>query len=299
MPGPKTFILSALVLATSATAFGADPEYFPLAVGNSWVYKVTEGRIPDVQVVEVTGTASLDGRSYFSVMFLGREVFLRVSSDGTLYEYDSPAKREKVWIAFGSEAGQAFPTEIDNCTKTAKIESKVARYTGSIGNFTNALQLSFSQSCADAGFQSETFLPYVGMVQHVADNVAGARTYALIYSRTGVTEVTTSEIRFSLSLDSAVYPVGTKTPVEMISRLTLRNTTPDPITLQFSSGQSSADKLFAQVIRNEKFGPGERNYVIQVPLPSLPAGKYVVDAYVTTKPITYTASAAFEYRVAP
>jgi hypothetical protein len=314
MRGTKTTILNALLLAATLPAFGADPDYFPLAVGNSWVYKVTEGRIPDVQTVEVTSTTSFDGRDYYAVKFFERDAFLRMATDGTLFEYDSSGKREKVWVAFGSDPGQAFTTEIDSCNKTGKIDSKAARYSGAIGNFTNALQVTFTQSCADAGIQNQIFLPYVGLVQHVVDNIAGARKYTLIYSRTGVTEVTTSEIRFSLSLDSATYPADAKTATpEMMARLTMRNTTPDPIVLQFPSAQSydlkirnekgdvvyvwSADKIFAQVLRTETFNPGERNYIVRVPLPGLPTGKYVVDAYLTTAiPASYAASVGFNYR---
>jgi hypothetical protein len=315
MRGIRTFIVSVLLAATGGSALAADPDYFPLAVGNSWMYKVTEGRIPDVQMVEVTGTSTFEGRTYYNVNFFSRPVFLR--SDGsTLYEYDSDAKREKVWIVFSSDPGTSFNTEIDNCDKSAKIDSKSASYTGPVGTFNNALKVTFTQSCADAGIQSETFLPYVGLVQHVVDNIAGARTYSLVYSRTGVTEVTTSEVRFSMALDAAVYTGTASGGTNVTARLTLRNSTPDPIVLQFPSGQSydlkvrnekgdivytwSANKLFPQIFRTESIGPGERNYVVQIPLPALPAGKYVVDSYLTTTPSnTYAASVGFEYKVTP
>ena len=83
MRGTRTFIASALLLSAAVAAFGAEPDYFPLAVGNSWVYRVTEGPLPDVQVVEVSGTAAIGGR----------DVFLRTASDGTLYELDANATR--------------------------------------------------------------------------------------------------------------------------------------------------------------------------------------------------------------
>ncbi|MEO8127309.1 MAG: BsuPI-related putative proteinase inhibitor [Bryobacteraceae bacterium] len=300
MRGIKTFTVSALLLCGASAVFGADPDYFPLAVGNSWVYRVTEGRFPDVQVVEVTGTTAVEGHSYFRVNFFGNEALLRTTSDGTLVEYDTGAKREKVWIPFGADAGQTFATEMDNCTKSGKIENKAAKYGGPTGSFTNALQVSFTQSCADAGTQSETFLPYVGLLERVVDNIAGARKYTLVYSRTGVTEVTTPEVRFSLAIDTA----------SATARLTLRNSTSAAIPLVFPSGQSydlkirnekgdvvytwSADKLFAQIFRTESFGPGERNYAILLPLSTLPAGKYTAEAFLTTSPPgTYTATVAF------
>src|SRR4051812_42990236 len=118
MPGIKTFIVSAMLLAAGVTAQAADPDYFPLSVGNSWVYKVTTGRIGGTDTVEVTGTSTVAGRSYFTVKFFGRDVLLRTTADGTLLEYDLAAKLEKTWIAFGTEPGTSFATEIDNCDKT-------------------------------------------------------------------------------------------------------------------------------------------------------------------------------------
>ena len=63
----------------------------------------------------------------------------------------------------------------------------------------------------------------------------------------------------------------------------------------------SANKLFAAVIGIEKIGPGEQNWIAQLPLQDgqnkrLPAGKYVAEGFLTTggdaKP--YLAHVGFE-----
>lgn len=113
------------------------------------------------------------------------------------------------------------------------------------------------------------------------------------FYRTGVTEVTTQEIRFSLSIDASASNAR--------FRLPSRAADPNDPKIRNEKGDVvyvwSADKLFAQVFRTESFGPGERNYVILLPLENLPAGKYVADAFLTaTSPGTYAASVGFEYK---
>lgn len=60
------------------------------------------------------------------------------------------------------------------------MEGKAVKYSGPAGAHTNALQISFAQVYSGAGIQSETYLPYVGLVEHVVDNIAGARKYSLV-----------------------------------------------------------------------------------------------------------------------
>lgn len=84
----------------------------------------------------------------------------------------------------------------------------------------------------------------------------------------------------------------------------------EPVPLTFRSGQSydikiyndrgeivyvwSADKVFTQIIRMEKFGPGERNYAVPVPLSNLSAGRYLAEGYLKTEPRQFSATIGFE-----
>src|SRR6266540_2699897 len=96
---------------------------------------------------------------------------------------------------------------------------------------------------------------------------------------------TGEELSFNMALDAPRYPAGGAMGI----RLTLRSTGPDPLILNFPSGQSfdfkicndkgdvvytwSANKVFALIIRRETFGPGERTYGLTAPLTTLPPGR--------------------------
>lgn len=310
MPGKRISIVSSLVVLLAGLC-AADPDYFPLQPGNSWVYKLTQGIGSDTAVVEVSQIQNFNGADYAGVNFFGRSVWLRTKDDGTLVEYDANTNQEKAWVSFTASAGDTFPTQIDPCDKSGRIDSKAAGYKGPVGEFMNALRVTYQVSCADAGITSDTFLPYVGLVQHSITTIAGPRVYDLIYSRTGATEVTANQVSFSLALDSAVYPVSPTARRELTARMTVRSTAPDPITLTFPTGQDfdvvirnekgddvyrwSVGKFFTQIVRTLKLGPGEKNYVLTVPLDNLNAGKYVVEANLATgNPRQYVAAVPFE-----
>ena len=150
------------------------------------------------------------------------------------------------------------------------------------------------------------FLPYIGLILHEVTSIAGPVRYELVYSRTGLTTVVAETNAFTLALDTPAYKVGENT--KMLARVTLNVT--QPVTLTFPSGQNtdlrimnekgesvytwSADKLFIQVFREEKIGPGERNWVMDVPLGNLAPGKYTAEAWLTTQPRQYSATVSFE-----
>src|SRR3982751_518924 len=129
MLGRRTFIASAVLLITTVCLPAAEPDYFPLQVGNTWVLRPTRGTISDVRVVEVTGTTPIEDKTYYNVRWLfGKDALLRMTADGSLVAYDRDAKIENTWVAFGAPEGETFPTQIDPCDKSGKIESKSATY---------------------------------------------------------------------------------------------------------------------------------------------------------------------------
>jgi hypothetical protein len=111
----------------------------------------------------------------------------------------------------------------------------------------------------------------------------------LLYARLGgVTVHAARELSFGPTLDNSIYTADMMPPVQlpaaaplMSARLTLRNTG-QPIALTFPSGQSfdlevrndrgtvvyrwSDGQAFTQMFRSEIFGPGEKNFVVQVHL---------------------------------
>ena len=296
-------IITANLLFAGAI-FAAGAEYFPLQVGNSWVYRVTQGRLSRPGTINVERTERVEGREYYRVSFFEDSLLIRQSDDGSLVKYDPGTKTEGVWLPFGAAEGSPVRTEMDQCSRTVTVASSAAKITIGIGTFDNALHLRYTPNCADAGVTGQYFLPYVGMVLHETTSIAGPVRHELVYSRTGSTNVVARTNAFTLATDAPVYKAGQE---ELLARVTLRVS--DPVQLTFPSGQNtdlrvtnergdsvyvwSRDKLFIQVFHEERI-EGERNWVMSVPIADLPPGKYTVEGWLTTQPRQYSAVVTFE-----
>ena len=284
----------------------AQPDYWPLQVGNQWTYRSSPRGDPFT--VEVTDTQTAGGQTYFVVQGLPTGIaWLRMSDDGTLYTYTGSG--EAVWAAFGAAEGQSYATAIAPCNARAVVRSKAAKLNIPIGQFDNGLAIDYPPSgCADAGLTAEAYLPYIGLVQRVQTSIAGPVTYDLVYARLndGLTIVTAPEQSFTVGLDAVVYPVGGTAT----ARLTLRNTQAQPVSLTFPSGQR-----FDVVVRNGKgdvvyqwsrgkaftmlYGTlavtGEKTWTAEFAVPA-EAGKYTVEAWLASDPPAYRGQVAIEVK---
>lgn len=285
------------------------PDYFPLQLGNQWVYRVSGVAAGSPLVVEVADQQTVGGNVYFVLRgFSNRSLLVRESDDGTLLLYDPAAQQERVWVRFGAAEGESFASAIDPCSAQATLTSRAAHYEGPVGVFDDALEVRYSVHCADAGFERELFLPWVGLARRTEFTLGGPRSYDLIYAELGgVTYVTEPQVSFSLALSVQ--------PSQLTARITLRNTQAVPLPLEFPSSQDfdlvlwnqagdevyrwSADKVFLAVIRNTSFS-GEKNWAVVIPLADaqghpFPPGRYVAEANLaTSSPDQYVARAAFQ-----
>ncbi len=310
MPGTGTFISKIFTLAVFATGLAcAQDNYFPLHVGDQWVYRTAGAGSAQPVVLEVVGAQDLNGYTYYLTTGFGIDtVYLRVSNDGVLYSYDPVARIESTWVDFSAAEDGSYKTSIDSCSPQATIQSKSYKADLPIGSFANLFRVTYTPSCADAGIQEELYLPYIGLVRRTRTTFAGPRILELIYARiAGVTVVGAPETAFALTVDKSVYIVSGANPLPvlpMLARLTLRNTSGIPLALTYPSGQEfdfvlrnakgdivyrwSSDKGFTQGVRLEDFS-GERNRAVSIPLTDangalLPPGNYVLEASMTALP---------------
>jgi len=304
------------LLLSSACLSASGADYFPLAIGNQWVYRITGGS-PSAQVIEVLSARVEGDNTYFLVHgFLPEDVWLRADGDGNVFRFAPAERTETLLYAFGLAEGEEFRTSIHGCNPSARLDSKAARYEGPIGVYANAIHVAYTDSCNYAGLFDETFLPGIGMVQR-GDTAVGQFQYNLVYARVGATVIAGPEVAFGLVLDRTVYVSNGRAPL-MLARLTIRITQNEPLRLVFPSDQIyelvikrdngdivhrwSNGRAFTALVQEIAFGPGEKNWAIAVELGDangrpFPPGRYVAEAWLTTQgPAAYSTKIAFEVR---
>jgi len=282
--------------------------YFPLDIGNAWMYRLTASRLAETsfRTITVEGRETLNGVDYSRVRYFERVLHLRSNPDGSIVSLNPTTSSEEPWLKPSEPVGTTFESHIHECTNTGRVEERGAEVVTPAGRFVDTAKISFRGNCADAGTTQQVYAAGVGAVIHEETSFAGPRRYDLIYFRAGSATGGTAEQSFTIGLDALRHTVGNN----MAVRLTLRSTLPDPIRLHFPSGQSfdlkiyneagdivytwSADKLFILVIRDEQFGPGERTYGFPVPLLNLQPGRYKAQGYLTTSPKAYLGEISFE-----
>lgn len=321
MLGQKTFINNCILLLGMSVAplVAADASYFPLQVGNQWIYQTTSRWFNGpANVVSIPGKMTFGGTSYFVVEGLGPQTtYLRSDDAGKLFVYDESTGGEAQYADFSTSAGGSYRTAVDPCNSTANVRSREAKVRTPVGEFEGAFHVEYpAANCADAGLGADYFVPNIGLVKREGITIAGPTSTELVYARVGgVVMVTAPELSFSLAIDRAVYDIN---GVPMLNaRLTLRNSHPRPVELTFPSGQRfdlvvrnsagvtvatwSANKTFIAMVSTEKIGPGERNWTGQLPLQDgnnqrLPAGKYTIEGFLSVQgdQSPYSAKVGFE-----
>ena len=289
------------LLFASAGLFAQEQQpqpYFPLDVGNQWVYR-SAGRAPaEAWVVEVTGTREVNGTRYFQVAGLpGGPHLMRYRDNNVLVFVRGQEGQERVWLPFQAAVGEAFATSIDECNPTAVIRSRRATVRSPLGTFNEGLEVGYAPGqCADAGLTQETYLPGIGLAERRSTSFTGERVMQLVYARLGggYVEVGAAETGFTVATDRLVYAPGATANV----RMTLRNTQDRPLVLTFPSGQDydvqirdskgeivytwSANKAFPLIFRGEVRIQGTRQWLAIVELPQLPPGEYSLTGFLAT-----------------
>ncbi len=294
------------LLFFALSALGQDPDYFPLQTGNQWIYRPTAGLIQaDPWTIEVGASRTINGNQYFAVTgFVEQNPLLLRHAGSTLVYYDNREQRERPWANFAAPLDQPFAAEIDACSPVAAVTARDAAAKLAIGEFPNALTLTYQPRCADAGITTEVFLPGVGLAKRSYSSIAGPRTFELVYARiAGFTVFSESEHSFHLTLDQAAYTRNSP----ITARLTLRNTTPRPLPLVFLGSQDfdivirdaqgepvwrwSDGKAFTRELRPVAFN-GEKNWVESIRLDLAP-GNYTAIGSLAVMDVKYESTISF------
>lgn len=313
MPGTRTFIASLLWTACAA----AQTNYLPLWPGNQWIYRADGPGQPWAFTVETGEAEEFNSTSYYPVRgFPSGELWLRSTDAGVILAWDPEAKQERVFARLDASEGERWPSGLP-CTGDGTVASRAAKWSGPVGAWDNALEVKYAPNCADAGVESELWLPWLGLAQRTEQSIYGPRSYQLIYARlAGGIVLARPELLFSLSLDQAVY-TAKETPASLLARVTIKSTADTPKRTWIGPSRS-----FGFVIRDEKgtevyrwFDPrlfpdvispfnlnGEKNWMLTVVLAGgdgkpLPDGFYTAEGNLLVSPgQPYTATVPFEIR---
>lgn len=282
----RLLLTTCSILAWPAVA----AEYFPLAGGNQWVYRL-DGAAERV-VTTIGQTREVEGQTYFGYAGLdGASVLLRRNAQGQLL-VRQPDGAEGLWADF---AADRWETALAPCPGAAAVEARDRRVELGKSSFADGLVVRYAAgTCAEGGVVREVFVPGVGLVEREIWSGGGRRVYRLTYARVGGVAVFGGpEHSFRLSLDRASYPPE----FEFQARMTLENSTGKPLRLEFGSGQSfdlflkdargnpvyqwSANRMFAMMLREETV-EGEKNWTATDRL-RLEPGEYVMEAVLATR----------------
>lgn len=270
-------------------------QYFPLEVGNQWIYRVDEGPVKEVRMAEVVGREAWNGREYFVYRGIqGEQSRIRLTANNELAQRNADGS-ESLWADFNAGEGTSFATGLDGCTGRGKVESRTAKAEVLNRAWENGIRVSYAAAgCADAGVSEDLYVPGLGLAERTYQSFTGPRRYKLTYSRIGnATVIAGGESSFRVNLSQRSYPA--RAPLQV--RMTLENGTKEPLTLRFRSGQSfdfavrdasgatvytwSANKRFTAEAR-EVTVTGEKNWTAAEEV-QLPAGEYVLEAWLTTE----------------
>ncbi len=289
-------------------------DFFPLEVGNEWVY--SDGA--DAYIVRVLSRATESNRiSYFEIegYFPDDQVRVRKIRQGPLgqiLEYN-PAGEDFLWYRFGLlpgawifETGEEIPCVTGSRVVIGSSSEKVDI---SAAIYEPALRLDFAPPCADAGIGSEHYVRGIGLVQRVWTTFAGPRTVQLVSARVGSREILAAPYGVLVSMDRPVYynnlmpPVVNPWPTARVL-LMIRNRTEMPVEFRFRTGQRfdfivrdafgnevlrwSDGRMFPQVLGREILLNETRTFPARVLLKGrdgrpLPAGSYTLAGYLTTE----------------
>lgn len=291
--------------------------YFPLEVGNEWIY--TDGT-NTFRVQVLTQAREANGRTYFQVAGYFQEDSVKVRKLrrdlwGQVFEYN-PRGADFLWyqlFSFGlnSPATWTFETGDDlTCIRGSSL-STAGRFEPLVvpaGTFPSAIRVDHRSRCADAGLQSEYFAPGVGLIKRVMNTIAGPRSLDLVAARVGSSQLPAIVFAVQVSVDRPIYfnnrmpPVSDPSPT-MQAQLTVRNDTQLAVDFQFSTAQRfdfvvrdaagkevlrwSKGKAFPQVVGRETLANGRLIYPATLELQGsdgkpLPAGVYTLEGFLTT-----------------
>ncbi len=280
------------------------PGYFPLEVGNEWVYtESTEReaaggfRSNTFKIKVLRETMEANGRKYFEIAGWFHDdpdmVFkVRQTASGEIFEYN-PDGIDFLWYRWNIAQGEWIlkTAEYLSCISDSIVipDGSAETVVVPAGTFANTRHLSFRSRCADGGILEENFARGVGLVRRVEETFIGPRTYRLVSARIGSQQFPVASYGIQVSMDRPIYfnnlmpPINSPWPTAHVM-LAIKNRTQFPIEFMFPTSQRfdfvvsdatgnevlrwSDGKSFLQVVGKETLINDDRHYAVDIALRS-------------------------------
>ena len=207
-------IASAFVAAAPRAEAHYESTFFPMHVGNEWVYQ-HDGFAANGQTTRVycdsSWTSSVTGNIYFRLRNLdGNYHWLRQTSAGRIYEYPGTLLCSRLH----AEVGWTWTRDVDTsgthggdfCSDgvIAEMVSTSEQIIVPAGRF-DTVHIRYRSRCSDAGFADEWFARGVGLVQRQTHSIGGPQFLVLKSAKISGRTIPSYPVRLSVSTDQPEY----------------------------------------------------------------------------------------------
>jgi hypothetical protein len=237
--------------------------YFPLQVGNHWLYARQGTGVVDTWRSAVSERfVSPVRRVYFALDgHFGPRRLLRSTSFNGVFEYNPRSLGDNLVYLLGAPVGTTWVLQLEPLPTASPLPDcltgsgltvggRTETVTVPAGVFTGVVRIDWSGPCRDAGITAEWFAPGVGLIKRTEDSFVGPITSELVQAELGGQVLPQAPYATTLSIDRPEYvnnlmpPLGPDSIPAVRGAFTVRNSTGIPITFVFGGCKSLAIVVF-------------------------------------------------------
>lgn len=304
-------MLKLSLLFACTVAFAGD--LLPLQGGNYWMFREVNGARSFT--VRVGTQLSTPGAVYTRLIgYVTEPVWVRYNESGSLVYLDEENSREVMLTSFESAGENWGAAPLRQCEQESQVDARGQGYDGPLGRFESATHLRYrSFGCADAGVETEVYLPNIGLVRRSESSIAGPKVFELAEARVGGLLFSG---KASGNFNVSLHQVGPENP-HLLATLRLSLMSDENVILHYPTSQEydivmwndrgeevyrwSAGKFFEQSTWHREVS-GMLRHTVEIPLQAatgepLPAGLYAIHAWLTAGPGGQSCSALVNFRV--
>ncbi len=170
----------------------AGPSFFPLSVGNSWVFTSTRNLADSTSLVtkdtlSIDESATAQGKRFYRLLWTSwsgsqTDTWVYRDNAGNIHWSDSPQGPTHRFLVFGAGVGETWDTGQDGCLDSLRMWDDYAVVETPYGRFDGVQVIGDVARCADFGWGVSTARG-IGPVRWVQMTIAGSIEWVLTEAR--------------------------------------------------------------------------------------------------------------------